>query len=435
MSEPTVRTPSAQAEAVPSPMPEAEQSTPEATVQAGATAAAEKAAEAEEQARTEAEQTAKAVVKAYRKGEASYRAGLLEAGRLADQYLHQRMALGDKRAAGVQRLEGLLAAWSSSTVDVHRLIGCYHAYRLLAEEPGVKADVPYGHLRDSWAQLVQRTGKDTAQETWVLLPGVEEECRATFARCVKDGLGREAVQEQAKAVVRKYADALAAQTKAAEAEAARVAAEKAAAERQAREEAVRAEKAALEAKAKVEAAQDADKARLAAEAEQAQAELLTKQQAALKAAEEKAQAERAKAKQAAEAKAAEDAQRKAAEKAAKAAQTAAERAAEKASKAKAREERPRATSAPNLLATARHGIAKDVASMAAELVTGCDCPDDVLAELLAMLKASSELSGKAKRACDAALVILHRSQTTNPVAVAAALAPASSNGTPLAAVA
>jgi hypothetical protein len=93
MSEPIVPTPSAQVENAPTTS-EPDHATPEAAVQTAAVAAAEKAAEAEEQAREEAEQTAKAVVRAYRKGESAYRAGLLEAGRLADSYLHQRMTLG-----------------------------------------------------------------------------------------------------------------------------------------------------------------------------------------------------------------------------------------------------------------------------------------------------------------------------------------------------
>ena len=106
---------------------------PEAAVQEQAAAAAEQAAEQEAKAREEAASTLKAVVKEYKRGERAYRAGLLAAGRLGDQYLHQRMAVGDKRAAAVQALEGELAKWASSTVDANRLIGTYHAYRLLAD--------------------------------------------------------------------------------------------------------------------------------------------------------------------------------------------------------------------------------------------------------------------------------------------------------------
>src|SRR5262249_32000671 len=101
------------------PEPNTPEQEPQATVQEQAAAAAEQAAEQEQQAREEAESTRKAAVRAYRQGEKSYRAGLLESGRLCDVYCHQRMQLGDKRAAAVQALEGELAKWSSSTVDVN----------------------------------------------------------------------------------------------------------------------------------------------------------------------------------------------------------------------------------------------------------------------------------------------------------------------------
>src|SRR5262245_61399143 len=146
----------------PSPVPQALTSprTPEPAGEAGvqehAAAAADLVAEQEAKAGDEAASTLKATVKAYRQGEKAYRAGLLAAGRLGDQYLHQRVAVGDKRSVAVQALEGELAKYASSSVDANRLIACYHAYRLLAEEPGIKEDVAYGHYRDAWQQLVQR---------------------------------------------------------------------------------------------------------------------------------------------------------------------------------------------------------------------------------------------------------------------------------------
>src|SRR5262249_13345622 len=158
----------------------------------------------------------------------AYRAGLLKAGELADLYVRQRMAGGDKRASAVQALEGELAKWSSSTVDADRLIGCYHAYRLLAEEPGVKEDVPYGHYRDCCRQLVQRVAKDAPQEHWLLLLGVEDKARQLFAKAVADGLSKDAVLEQVKVLMRQYLALQAEKAKAAEEEArAKAAAEKA----------------------------------------------------------------------------------------------------------------------------------------------------------------------------------------------------------------
>src|SRR5438105_3085025 len=88
-----------------------------ANVQEQAALAAEQAAEQEAKAREQAAATLKQVVRAFRHGEKAYRAGLLAAGKLADQYLHQRMAVGDKRSVALQALEGELAKYSSTTVQ------------------------------------------------------------------------------------------------------------------------------------------------------------------------------------------------------------------------------------------------------------------------------------------------------------------------------
>jgi hypothetical protein len=391
--------------------PDTQATPPEATVPQQAEQAAEEAAALEAKAREEAQSTLKATIRAYKQGEKAYRAGLLEAGKLADTYNHQRLALGDRRAAVVQTLEGQLAQYSSSTVDIDRLIGCHHAYRLLAEEPGVKADtVPYGHYRDAWRQLVQRTNKDTPQEAWVLLPGVEEEAKALFGKAVADSLGREAVLEQCKALQRRYAEAAAAQAQAERAKAQAEAEAKAAALREAN---AAAEAAAQEAQAKAAAAEQAqaeDKARLTAEAEKAKAELLAQQQALVAAHAEQVQAEAAKARAEADAKAAQQAAARAAEKAAKAAAAATERAKAKGKDRTDAEE----CRQPAMKAMAKAGTAKDVAAMAVELITGSDAPDDVLAELLRQLKASGHCSKQAVRAIDAALLVFHRPAVTPP---------------------
>jgi hypothetical protein len=432
------------ATAAPEPAPEPPAPSPEAIVQQQAAQAAAQAGRDEEAAREEAQATLKATVTAYRKGEREYRAGLLEAGRLGDVYLHQRMALGDKRAAAVQVLEGQLAIYASTAVDANALIACYHAYRLLAEEPGLAtgrkaaADgVPYGHYRDGWRQLVQRIDRDTPREAWVLLPGLEAECRELFARAVKDGLSREAVQGHVKALLRAAVDRDAARAKA-EAEAAQAEAQRQAEVMRAAQ--ADAEQAAAEARARQEAAERAkaeEKARLTAAAEAAKAELLAKQQQLAAAHAARAQAEAAKARAEGEAQAAAEAQRKAAEKAAKAAERMAAKNAPKvpAAPAGATPQLPTTEARPepriaSPRAMARAGTAKDVAAMAAELVTGSDTPDDVLAELLARLRTSGQLSAKGKRACSAALGILtgklgqEPAVGPSPVEVAASLTPA-----------
>src|SRR5258705_202578 len=85
-------------------------------------------------------------------------------------------------------------AYPAAAVDaayVGRLIRAWQAHRLLAVEAGVpdKASkgMPYGHYRDAWVQLCERQQADTAEECWVLLPGLEAECTALYAKGLEAG--------------------------------------------------------------------------------------------------------------------------------------------------------------------------------------------------------------------------------------------------------
>lgn len=385
-------------------------------------AAAEAAEAAESAAREEAHATLKAAVRAFAKGERAYRAGLLESGRLCDLYVRQRLALEDERAAAVQALEGQLAAYSSGTVDVNRLVGCFHSWRLLAEGQGLEKaaeSVPYGHFRDAYARLLVRQGKDTPQESWTLLPGMESECLAIFASACQEGLSKAAVEEKVQGLLRRYAD-----TQAAEAKARQQVAE---AEAQAKREAeLRARQQAEQAEAKAKAAADAaelastpeERADLTRAAELAREELLAAQRQRAAALEQAAEAARRKAAADAQAKAAEQAKARAEARA----QAKAARLASRAEAKGATQPQPPQTAktaearqGTNLLAAAKAGTAKDVAEMAAELITGSDTPDDMLAELLGMLDGHNALSRPAQRAVKAARVSL-----TNRVAAVAA---------------
>jgi hypothetical protein len=421
--------------------PPAERPAPEQAVPQQAEQAAAEAARTEEQARDAAEKTRQAAVRAYRQGERAYAKGLLLAGELAGRYIGQRLALGDKREACVQALEGELAKYSSTAVDVSRLVRTWEAYRLLALEQELAGEgtkkgpadgVPYGQYRDHWARLVERA-PGTRAESYVLLPGLEKACRSMFRRAVRDELSTTAAGECVARLVRAHV------ARRDRAEKARLA--KATAEAKAREE--QAARAAAELRAaeaaKREAEQRAKQANDAAAteaAEQAAAELRAKQEAAVKAqaAAEAAAREKARAAKAA----AEEAKRleRAAEKAARKQQ--AQQAKDKpATVTPPQGEHPPAkqgTVTGNLLTIARAGTARDVASMVLELVQGCDTPDDVLELVLKGLKAGKALSAKGKRACDAALLVLTRQDKPAPAApaasspVEAAAALANSNG-------
>jgi hypothetical protein len=415
----------------------------EAQAQGAADAAQQAQADAEAQeaeAREEAVRTLKACVAAYRKGERAYRDGLLESGRLADLYVHQRLTLGDKRDVARQALEGQLAVYATGKVDANRLIHCWHAYRLLALETGLVGDraakkagpadaVPYGHYRDAWKQLVHRVAEDTPEERWELLPGVEEEAKAAFAAAVKAGLSADASAEKAKALVAVWVNRRAEATKAAAAETRRLAEAKAAevaASRKAVEESER-RKAELERQAR-EAQQAEVRAQLTEAARQEEERLRAEQRAHAVAVDEAVVAERERLAKEALAKAAQEALAKAEEKARKAeekankpaqsAQNVPPAVAAPAGETPPLPHKPEPQSAPVRKQIAA-AVAKDAAEVLADAILHHDTPDDVLAELLRQLKGSKELHRTSRVAIDAAVVIIDRGdKTPSPVQVA-----------------
>ena len=416
--------------------------------------AEEAAARREGELRAEAKATLDASAKAYARGESALRAGMLEAGRLAGEYLQQRLALGDKRVDAV----GLVAMrWSEhsatllTATDVEAAIRASRAHQLLAVEQGLVGEgrkqgsadvVPYGQWLGHWSRLVECEGRGTPDEVYVLLPGLEGRCREFFAKAVKEALGRTAVAEGVSEIVRSRShdlaqrDALRAEEAKAKAKAEAEGAAKAAAELKASQEAQRVAEEAAKAKGDEATAQALS---------ESTADLVAKQKAMLEAQSRAEQAERqrktaekaAAAKAAAERKAAEKAQRKAAEKAAAEAEDEDEDEDEDPKVGSTRKEEGRAPlgepAGGNLLrAAGQAGTVKDVAGMAVELLVGTGQPDDVLAELLRQLKAGGHVSKRGVSAIDAALLVLSRkADGATPVnRVASAL-----NGKPAAAVA
>jgi hypothetical protein len=362
---------------------------------AAANKAAEQAAAQEAELRKEAKHTLDQCETAHARGERAYRAGLLEAGRLAGLYCVQRMSLGDQRAAAVTALAGRLAESASCVVDevyVNKLIASSHAHRLLAEEQGLTGkgkkagpadNVPWGLYRDTWCRLTERAAKGTPEETFVLLPGLEAECREAFRKAVTDSLSRLAVQDLVAGLVRQHAQRLAEAEKAAAEDKARAVE----AERQrlaeAAEQLKRAEAQKREAEAQAKARRDEQATQALAAA---QVELEAKQRAAV---EQQAKLEAAeKAKREAEKRAAAERQRlereaaKAKAKAEKGQTPATKAESGNPSTASTREEESRSPKAPsgaqtrgeqvtgNLLRVGESGTPKDVAESIVALLMG-----------------------------------------------------------------
>jgi hypothetical protein len=425
-------------------------------------AAAQAATEAEAAARqeaalAEADRTCKAAVRAFAKGEREYRLGLLEAGRLAGEYLVQRMALRHPRENAVATLVGELARYASHRVDaayVNRLVASYQAYRLLAVDTGLAdskakavkqrlAELPYSHYRDGWCRLVERRDKDTLQEHWVLIPGFEGDAKAAFEQAARDAVPLETVQGLVNRNAARQAE---------EAKAAKEAADaKAQAEREALEQAQQATRAALQAKAAAEeqakrAADEAARARMTEAAHKAQLELEAAHRAQ---AEQQAKADAA-AREAERKRRAEQAAREAREAAERKAAQAAERRA-----TKGKGPKPPAEAAPalepkdpmqvtgNLLKVADVATAQGLAEMLAAMTNRHEEPDTVLERYLALLVKSQDLSPKSIRACKNALALVRGklgqepapAPSPSPLEVAGVTTPAAApvNGDPAAA--
>ena len=277
----------------PTPAAHAQQSTstaPSDQLQASIDATQEQAAK-----RAEANATLDACVKAFASGESAMRSGRLEAGRLADLYVKQRVALGDARDVAVKALAGELAKYASSAADcdVNGLVRVYHAWRLLAEPLQGAVTVPYGHYVNAFCQLAERTVKDGA-ETWVLLPGLEKEAAELFRDCAVNGFNRDVCKDKVRQLHVTYALKQAELRDAS----AKEAASKAEIERQtadkARQEAKEAAEREAAAKKALADAKEAEKQALTEALNKANAEKLAKQQAAaaLNAAANAAEAER-----------------------------------------------------------------------------------------------------------------------------------------------
>jgi hypothetical protein len=162
----------------------------------------EQLAEQREVAMKDAAKLLNSMARAYARGERGLLAAAVEAGEYADSYVKARLALGDKRSAAVQAVEGKLAEVSGELVKANVLIGAYHAYRLL--NPGDACVFTLSHYREAFTLLVVRLDKDTPQETWSLLPGFEDQCKAAYTELSTGKLSKTACIDRCRKLVREY---------------------------------------------------------------------------------------------------------------------------------------------------------------------------------------------------------------------------------------
>lgn len=369
-------------------------------------AAAEKAEATEEEAKAAARTTLAACVKAFSKGERAYSAGMLESGRLAHQYITQRLTLGDTRRAIVKALEGALAVYASDTIDTTRLVKAHYAYALLTEGMAKAPRAPYSHYRDCYCRLVDTVNPGLATESFRLLPGLEAEAKALFVHCTTNELSRDGVAEQVSELAKRYTT---------------LAAEVAKAEQQAKADAAaKLEREAKAANAAREQAEQQAKATKAA-AEQATDDTAKAELARQAAAEQAAADQRA-----AEAKAANVAASDATKAVAVAAKVVeqAVKAETKAHAVKPERTASREAASPpsdtskqgaNLLAVGKAGTAKDAGAMAAEIVAANADPIAALRAFALAFNRIAPVSLDIKRAVSGLVLLLERSETSVPL--------------------
>jgi hypothetical protein len=364
-------------------------------VAAAQQAAAQQAEADKDQALEECAVLRKAAVKAFRGAEGSYRKGLLDTGRLCHEYVVKWMAppVNGSRDAAVQTLEGQLGPFSSRKIDVSRMVRCWAAHSLLCEAGGFKSDVPYGHYEHAWSQLCERLDKDTKDEHWALLPGMEQECKDVFRECVEHSTDRDGVKKRVDVLVADYAK--------------RVDAAKKAKHKEVQEHAeslnrqADAALATVEEKAEevAELVQGVTKA-TTEEEKKAAAELLEQGKQELRDAQKQQQAAEHKRQEAQK-----DVQKSTRE--VKQAALAKDRAERKVENLPApARTRPEGCRADNLLQGDTCGTVKDTVEMVVNWITKHDKPTDVLEGVLRALAKHASMSRRDKRACDQAVAIL-----------------------------
>lgn len=381
-----------------------------AIVENGAAAAAAAEPIAEDRAAIEAqvtiaqdelEKARKDVCKMFARAQGDWADGHILTGKGAHHYLIVWMSppLSRDRKKAVANLETDLSNISGLEEDVNREIRCYFANVLLREAQQLAKGkhavaVPYSHWVNAWSQLIRRTNEDTPQETYVLLPGFEEQCLKLFAEEAPKHLSLKELKPKIDKLVYEHSAASVDETMKLKAKADDAKEEAQNAEIAARNAVMEAQdKAAILAKEIAAAKSAEEKATLTASMKAAEQELRQQQREHAEAS-AKAQAE---AREAARIQRELDEQKRREQQSLKRLTKEPATAPKKPDGSADTESR-----AVNVIAQAKamakKGTAKDVAEMAWELISGSDTPDDVLHELLKLARDSGQLSSKWKRA-------------------------------------
>lgn len=321
--------------------------------------------------------------------ERGLRDGYFRAAPLVWDFVTEMRRLKHSRESAINKAKYELELWSSSSIDIVRMMKAYFAHKLAVADQGAKIDLPYGHYYLGFSNLVISVDSIEADETFVLLPGAESKCIDLVRECAANSWNRKDTTAHVDTLVLAWNQDQAAALKAERDQAAaQLAAQKQEAQKLEQER-----KAAEQAAAQAEKQAQTDlNESTKKNAEKAKAELLQKQRAEIEKQAEIDAMERAQS--------AGDKQLERVESAVKRIQSKGDR-----------KDKGKGGKRENLLpADKTDATPEQWADSAMEFILQHDEPENVLFALLSRLKTHEELSRPGQRAIQAALTTYNRNE-------------------------
>lgn len=132
--------------------------------------------------------------------------GYITAGGIAVDFIRLKMSLGHDRKSCLIEIAGALQKHSAKALDINRMIQAHAAWVLLAKGTKLYHSVTrYSDYRDDYSRLT----KGTKDEVYVLLPGLEEDCRQLFTELATGEFSREIVTKRVNEMMVRHADMVA----------------------------------------------------------------------------------------------------------------------------------------------------------------------------------------------------------------------------------
>jgi hypothetical protein len=129
---------------------------------------------------------------------------MLECGKHCVTALAKRCEAGHKREASTEHISGLLAGATGDKVRVDLVIRAYHAWRVFvldSKRQKLADHVPFSTLSQGYTLLLTSVKLGTPEESYVALPGREDDCHRLFAEGVAANWSVVSAKDQCQALV------------------------------------------------------------------------------------------------------------------------------------------------------------------------------------------------------------------------------------------